>query len=105
MPSPPYPLDALGRRVPKWLVPTFHGRRKLLAWCREVDRLKSRLTEMQEEVFAQHLDAPRARKYLDAARVLVLRAAPYLPCDCPANQHECPKCKGDRWVTAPNSPV
>lgn len=49
--------------------------------------------------YTRHMDMDRLLRLLDEATTTIMDGAPYQQCDCPASQHDCPKCHGYRWTS------
>lgn len=103
MTEPIVPRDALGIRVPQRLSDVFFGRREMIDWCNRLKKMRAELAAMSRWRFAKHLPLMEMQKQLDAIRIEVLYAAPFALCDCPAREHNCSKCNGDRWISGKQS--
>lgn len=100
---PDDPRDAYGGFVPKRLEHIFRGRYRLWNWCERLDIVQAELMQMLPEPFTADLseeDVLEIRRLLQAARTKVMHASPFMPCDCPASELDCPKCNGKRWISA-----
>ena len=95
--------DAWGRRVPRWLNGVFGGRRKLTAWLYRLEVLRGQLMLLGGEPFSRCMDVQAAKKHLEAVRSIVIRAAPFMECDC-SSRTNCPKCQNQRWVNIDQIP-
>lgn len=96
--------DALARAVPRYLREVFRGRRRLMEWVRQLEKFRGQLAVLAKEPFCRRIDIERAVRDLEGARALVIRGLPYVACDCPAEQIDCEKCEGQRWLTVDEVP-
>jgi len=96
--------DARGKLAPRYLRRVFHGRRKLMGWVRRLMALKTDLAKLGDEPYCREVDVARTMKTLEAARSLVSRGAPFVPCDCVGTEYGCEKCQGQRWLTIDQVP-
>lgn len=96
--------DAFHCKVPRRLEKAFFGRREIVKWCVRLDLMKMYLQWFSEQPWGRHLDRPALMRRMQGLRATVLRAAPFCACDCLADEADCPKCRGDRWVTVDQCP-
>lgn len=96
----PVELDALRSPLPCWLADVFAGRRELMWWCKQLDKLEEELAAMDGLLCVKHLDVPELRRTLRRTRETIARNVPYVRCKEPNCGPLCPRCDGDRWTTA-----
>jgi hypothetical protein len=93
------PLDAYAREVPDRLKDTFRGRWVMRDLCLRLEFMRSELRMMQQETYAADMDVIEICGFLEAARVKIMQATPFQPCDCHAWETDCQKCRGLQWVS------
>lgn len=95
--------DGLHRKVPERFKLIFNGRAKMVHWASTLGAASTRLGNMAREPWCKNLDVMAVQKVLDSVRSAVIRAAPYVPCNCPPHEHDCDRCDGERWLTIDQS--
>lgn len=96
--------DATGRLVPWHLRKAFEGRRHLLRWAQKVERLRNELAHIGNLPYCRCVEIVRVVRALEAARLLVIRGAPFGQCDCTGQEYGCQRCGGQRWLTVDQMP-
>lgn len=92
--------DAHQQPVAYWLSKVFAVRRKLCWWNKQLGKMEEELTELIGSPGAKHLDLPGLTAQLRRMQETIARNVPYLRCNEPGCSAICPRCDGDRWVTA-----
>lgn len=97
--------DAFGRLVPQYVREAFAGRRRMMQSLSQLDKIRSQIAALSREPFCRHIEVSQVLAHLEEAKALVIRGLPYVICNCRAEQLDCKKCEGQRWVTAGKGPI
>lgn len=94
------PNDAYGRPVPSYLEEAFWTRERILSFVMQLDGLYRALGFILKRKHSERIwdKADAIREHLKAAKRLVLRGTPFLPCEC-EDIRTCGKCRGTGWIT------
>ncbi len=93
-------IDGLGKPAPVYLADVFVGRSLLHGIAAEIEHLANDVARMQDEGYAREVNGTQVRELLGLAAGLLRLDAPLTACDCTADELDCPRCQGTRWITS-----